>query len=241
MRSTWMIAALAFVAGCSQKQAETATAAATTADSGMKMAADTGMHSGGMSHDADQATGGTGVPAGYVGITDHPDAKIADAKYTPKGGQWEVLTGPAHLLYAAKDSGSGGYAVTATIEQLAKPAHPEAYGLFFGGSALDNPSTEKYGYFLVRGSGEYLIKARDGAKTKDVVAWKASPDVPTQDAAGKAKYVLLVHFAPDTAHFTVNGKLIAAVPRSELPTTGIFGLRINHNLHLLVTPPTLSH
>ena len=105
MRSIWFIAGLAVVAGCSQKQTETAVASAATSDSGMTMRADTAAHMGGMSHDADQSTSGTGVPAGYVGVTDRPDAKIADAKYTPKGGQWEVQTGPAHIVYAPRTAG----------------------------------------------------------------------------------------------------------------------------------------
>jgi hypothetical protein len=31
------------------------------------------------------------------------------------------------------------------------------------------------------------------------------------------------------------------VPRSQLPSAGIAGLRINHNLHLLVSPVSVSH
>jgi len=184
---------------------------------------------------------GRDAPAGYIGVTDKADKSMADAKYTAKGSQWEVQTGPAHILYAAKDSAAGVYAVSATIQQLEKPTHPEAYGLFFGGSGLSSPGTQKYGYFVVRGSGEYLIKTRDGTTTKDVAAWQASPNVPKEDGSGKGTYKLTVHFAPDTAHFLVNDKLVAAVPRSQLPSAGIAGLRINHNLHLLVSPVSVSH
>jgi hypothetical protein len=49
-----------------------------------------------------------------------------------------------------------------------------------------------------------------------------------------------VHFAKDTAHFLVNGKLVDADPRSKLPTDGIAGLRINHNLHVLVQPVSID-
>jgi len=38
-------------------------------------------------------------------------------------------------------------------------------------------------------------------------------------------------------HFYVNGKMIAEIPKTaSTPTDGTFGLRINHNLHLMVTP-----
>lgn len=198
--------------------------------------ADTTRSMTGMQMDADRAMGGSGVPAGFLALTDKADASITGAKYTVRGDKWEVQTGPAHIVYAAKDSGSGVYAVSTTIEQMVKPAHPEAYGVFFGGQNLADRATQKYGYFLVRGTGQYLIKVRDGDKTTNVVGWTASPDVPTEDASGKATYALKVHFAPNDAHFYVNGKLVATVPRQNVPSAGIAGLRINHNLDVTVEP-----
>ena len=190
--------------------------------------------------DADQPQAGAGVPAGYTAITDKPDAKITDAKYSADGARWEVRTGPAHIIYAANDTASGVYSVTATFEQLEKPRHPEAFGLIFGGQNLDDRARQKYGYFLVRGGGEYLVKARDGTATTSVIDWKASPDVPKEDASGKATYKLTVHVAPDTVHFMVNGKTVGAAPKSALPTDGIAGLRINHNLHVAVSPVAIE-
>jgi len=191
---------------------------------------------GGMAMDTDRAMAGGGLPAGFEALTDKADASIGDAKYTATGGKWEVQTGPAHILYAPQDTGSGIYAVTATIEQMVKPAHPEAYGIFFGGHDLTNRAKQAYGYFLVRGTGEFLIKTRNGNSTPTVVQWTANPNIPVQDASGKATYELTVHFAKDTAHFMVNGKVVDALPRKDLPSDGIAGLRINHNLDVLVTP-----
>jgi len=236
--TTLALTGLAFLAiGCAKtgdagKMGDSASASTTPA-------ADTSNGMEGMS-DSDKAAPGTGVPVGFQAMTDHANASMANAKYTANGGKWEVETGPAHILYAPKDTGAGIYAVTASIEQLQKPAHPEAYGVFFGGQHLDDRAQQTYGYFLVRGTGEFLIKRRDGAKTSSVVDWTANPNVPKQDASGKATYSLKVHFAKDTAHFLVNDKLVDAVPRSKLPTEGIAGLRINHNLHVLVTPVSIE-
>ncbi len=190
--------------------------------------------------DPDIAQNGGGVPQGYVALTDNADAQISAASYSAAGNDWEVKTGPAHIVYAAGDSASGVYAVSTTIQQLEKPAHPEAYGVFFGGSNLDDRAAQQYGYFIVRGTGEYLIKSRQGDSVTTVVPWTASDNVPSEDEAGKASYDIKVHFAPDTAHFMVNDKLVAAVPRSEVPSAGVAGLRINHNLHLDVQPVTIS-
>lgn len=194
----------------------------------------------GMDSDADVSQNGSGVPQGFVALTDKADADITGAKYTVAGDSWEVQTGPAHIVYEPGDSASGVYAVSTTIEQLEKPRHPEAYGIFFGGQHLDDRAAQRYGYFIVRGTGEYLIKVREGAETTPVVEWTASEFVPKEDSTGKASYDIKVHFAPDTAHFMVNGKLVAAVAKENLPSEGIAGLRINHNLHLSVEPVTIA-
>lgn len=234
MRLTWTIAGAALLAAaCSSNKQPDASA---TGDS-VATAGDTAAAT--RASDPDRTTGGSGVPAGYVGRTDREGAEISGAKYAVSGNRWEVTTGPAHIVYAAKDSARGTYAVTTTIEQLETPAHPEAYGIFIGGRNLDQPSMQ-YTYFVVRGTGEYLVRVRDGAGTRNISEWKASDAVPKADASGKATYRLTAHVAPDTVHFLVNDKLAAAVPKAGIPTDGIAGLRINHNLHVRAAPVTVT-
>lgn len=229
VRTLWTLGALALLAACGTgDQAQTTDTAAGTA-----------APASAANGDPDAQTGGGGVPAGYVGRTDRADAKITDASYAASDNAWVVKTGPSHIMYAAKDSGSGVYGATATIEQLAAPQHPEAFGIFIGGSNLDQPS-QRYTYFLVRGGGEYLVKVRDGSETRDVVAWRASTDVPKADANGRATYKLTAHVAADTIHFMVNDKLVAAVPKGNIPTDGVAGLRINHNLNVKTSGVTIS-
>ncbi len=38
----------------------------------------------------------------------------------------------------------------------------------------------------------------------------------------------------------VNDKQVTAVAKASVPSAGIVGMRINHSLHLMVTPPTIS-
>ena len=185
-------------------------------------------------------TAAAAIPAGYVAVPDRANADMTKIVYTPSGDGWDVTTGPAHVLYAAKDTASGVYAATATIQQLAKPTHPEAYGIFIGGKNLADTAQTTYTYFVVRGTGEYLIKVRTGGKTTTISDWKASAEVPKEDAEGKATYTLYAHVAPNAIHFMVNGKLVAEVPKAGNPTDGIAGLRINHNLHLMVSPLTIK-
>ncbi len=189
--------------------------------------------------DPDVNVAGGSIPAGFSARTDRPDAPITGASYTASGSNWEVKTGPAHIVYAGKDSASGSYTASATIEQLAKPTHPEAYGLIIGGRDLDLP-TQAYTYFVVRGTGELLVKVREGDKTRDVIKWTANADVPKEDASGKATYALSASVTGDALKLSVNGKQVASVSKAGLPVDGIAGLRINHNLHLNVTPVSIQ-
>lgn len=198
-----------------------------------------------MSADPDAVTRGGGVPAGYLGQVDPPreggqPADISQAQYDVKDGRWEVTTGPAHIVYAAADTASGSYTVTATVDQLEQPRHPEAFGLFIGGSKLDQLTGQTYTYFIVRHTGEYMVRVREGATTRTVTAWTASPDVPKSGDDGKAAYKLAARVDADSVHFLVNDKQVAAVAKASIPAAGNFGMRINHSLHLMVTPPTAS-
>jgi hypothetical protein len=189
--------------------------------------------------DPDRSAGGGALPAGYSARTDKSDAKISDAKYEVSGKTWEVTTGPAHIVYAAKDVATGAYTVSTTIEQLESPTHPEAYGIIIGGHDLEDEK-QTYAYFLVRGTGDLAIKVREGGETRDVVKWTPSADVPKADGSGKARYDLAVQVTGDAVKFMVNGKQAASVSKAGIPTEGIAGLRINHNLHVKVNPVSIT-
>ena len=189
--------------------------------------------------DPDRNVAGGALPAGYTARTDRADAPISGARYVASDDTWEVTTGPAHIIYAAKDLGNGAYTASATIEQLENPTHPEAYGIFIGGRDLDKDS-QAYTYFLVRGTGDLAIKAREGGQARDVIKWTPSADVPKADGSGKARYDLSVQVTNDAVKFTVNGKQVASVSKAGLPVDGIVGLRINHNLHVKVTPVSVT-
>lgn len=189
--------------------------------------------------DPDVNAGGGAVPSGYIARTDKADTPISGASYTASGDKWVVKTGPAHIIYSGRTIGNGNYTASATIEQMEAPTHPEAYGLFIGGRDLDKP-TIAYTYFIVRGAGEMLVKVREGDRTRDVIKWTASADVPKADASGKATYAMGAQVTDDAVRFMVNGKQVGSVSKAGLPTDGIAGLRINHNLHLSVTPVTIK-
>jgi hypothetical protein len=193
--------------------------------------------------------GATGLPTGYLGRTDRPSASLSNAKYAVSGRRWEITTGPAHILYSPRDVATGSYTASATIEQQAKPVHPEAFGLFFAGRDLDGPN-QAYTYFLVRGNGEMSVRRRSGDSVQTLVPWQRNPAVPVEDEMGRATYRLDVAVQPmnlgepqsraDSVYFRVNGRPVAALPTSATPTGGIVGLRINHNLRVAATPVMIT-
>lgn len=217
----WIVVAIG-LAACTVKEAKPTDSAGTTA-----------------SADPDKNAAGGALPAGYTARTDRPDAPISGARYEMKGSDWEVTTGPAHIIYSPATMGNGDFTASAAFDQLEAPSHPEAYGIFIGGQNLDNDN-QTYTYFLVRGTGDLAVKVREGGATRDVIKWTPSADVPKADGAGKAHYDLAVQVAGGAVKFMVNGKQAASVSKAGLPTDGIVGQRINHNLHVKVTPVSVK-
>ncbi|MCR4339094.1 MAG: hypothetical protein NUW01_04305 [Gemmatimonadaceae bacterium] len=205
--------------------------------------ADTGAAAPAVQTEADpdlRPTGAGGLPAGYLGRTDRATTNIADAKYVVSGNTWEITTGPAHIIYSPRDAATGNYTVSSTIEQLAAPRHRESFGLMFAGRNLDTPAQE-YVYFMVAGTGEMLVKHRQGDATHDLIAWRKTPAVPAADSLGRQTYRLQVRVAGDSVRFVVNDVVAGALSKSALQQTdGIAGLRINHNLSLRVTPVVIT-
>ena len=231
MRTHVLILGALFVAACAP--------AANNGNSEAEVGATTAAR---MDADADvRPSGASGLPTGYLGRTDKATTNIADAKYVVAGSSWEITTGPAHIAYSPRNQATGNYTLRSTIEQLAAPRHREAFGLIFGGQNLDTPAQE-YTYFVVAGTGEMLVKHRKGDVTRDLIGWHKTEWVPAADAQGQQIYRLEVRVSGDSVRFVVNDVVAGALSKSALSfqTDGIAGLRVNHNLALRATPPTIT-
>jgi hypothetical protein len=219
------------VSSCKKQETESSSTPSTTESQGVITA----------TADSDVATQGGSIPSGYVVQLDRSSATTNEIAYTPDGtGRWEVKTGPAHIIYALDDTAYAKYRVTTTIEQLAKPNHPEAYGIFIGGSALDDTLARKYTYFIVRGDGKYSVKVRDGGNTKTITDWTEHAAIPKESGAGKAVYGITIDVDGDKADVSVNGKPVTTISEKDGPLRGVTGVRVNHNLHVMVTPLAIT-
>ncbi|MFL5612764.1 MAG: hypothetical protein ACJ796_03800 [Gemmatimonadaceae bacterium] len=178
--------------------------------------------------------------AGWMGRLD-PQAerrgmKIEDAKFSAMGSGYHITSGPAAIYWNPKDAVKGNYTVSASFTQTKAPMHPEAYGLFIGGTNLSD-STQSYVYFETRGDGKYLINHRAGNDVHKIVDWTDTDATNKADAAGKATNELAIRVTSDSVDFLANGKLVKGFTKAEMhnfAADGQTGIRVNHNLDVHV-------
>ena len=105
------------------------------------------------------------LPKNWEMRFDKKDASKNDMKLVAENGYYHFTTGPAAIYYNPENNEAGEYKIEADFIQLKPSKHPEAYGIFFGGSNLQKDD-QYYLYFLVRQDGKYLIKERKGNNLK---------------------------------------------------------------------------
>ena len=184
-------------------------------------------------HDAGHRASGSGaLPAGWQMRLDSPQAKPDAVRFSAMGTGFHVMTGPAAVFYRPSDAPTGGtYSVQGTFTQMEPSAHPEAFGLFIGGSDLQGAG-QKYTYFLIRQDGRFLIKRRAGAQTPTVTDWTPNEAIRKTDASARGTNTLAIAVAPDRVRFLVNGVEVGAAAASQVDVNGIAGLRVNHDLNV---------
>jgi len=190
------------------------------------------------------------VPAGVttedlsawsVGLDD-PMGDVGGFHMVLEDDRLAVNTGPAGVAWRPVDLVmQGDFVASARFDQRgATPGHQEGYGILVGGQHLGAPDQE-YVYFLVRSTGEYLIKRRQGESTETLVDWKSAEGVRGLQAGGEqASNTLAVEVRGEEVRFQVNGATVETLPRSDVRPYGHAGIRVNHNLDLVVSQWSLS-
>ena len=188
------------------------------------------------------------TPGDWMVRTDRPvenlvvgeDPETADIYFVNMRPGWHVTTGPAAILYHPDTQAKGHYRLEAKIHLFDPGERLEAFGVFFGGSSLDGDDI-RYDYFLLRNSGEFLVKNRRGDATNLISDWSASDHIATfgPDNEGSVENTLAVEVGGEDVGFFVNGEEVARLARSAVGTDGIAGLRVNHALNLHVESLTI--
>lgn len=195
-------------------------------------AQDTGDHS---TPDQEGMATSQGLPDGWMMRFDRSGAGMDQADFRVMEPGWHVTTGRAGaaIFWQPDMTASGEYTVSTQMHLFSPRPHAEAFGLFAGGQELGG-SDQRYLYFLVRQTGEYLIKRRMGSETANVMGWTRHDAIPTMEpgAEDPTEYNLAIEVGPEDVLFQVNGATVHTLPRSEVDADGRVGLRINHMLDM---------
>jgi len=183
------------------------------------------------------------VPANWNVRLDNPDkpatiganADSADIFFVNMTPGWHITTGPRAIFWHPESMAKGTYRVSTKIHLFNPGERNEAFGLFMGGENLKKEN-QTYTYFLLRNSGEYLIKKRIGDETEVVKDWTKAASMTTYDDTTKSSVpnTLSVEVGENMVQFFVNDEQVDSLPKEQLDTNGLVGLRINHALNVHV-------
>ena len=170
----------------------------------------------------------------YV-VTGDTAAVDPDIFFTNMTPGWHVTSGPAAIYWHPASTATGDYRVSSNIFLFDPGQRNEAFGIFVGGSDLAGENQE-YLYFLIRKTGEFLVKRRMGDETENVVGWTAHEAIAAWSAdADPTANVLGIQVEGDTISFMVNDQVVHSQAKGELPTDGVTGFRVNHALNLHIS------
>jgi hypothetical protein len=190
-------------------------------------------HGGQHQHGAQQGHAAHGPPAGWQTRLDRPNS-TQEVHFMDMDGRMHAIMGPAAIFYNPANTATGAYRAQASFTQNRLSNHPEGYGLILGGRNLE-AENQDYLYFLVRQDGKFLVKHRAGAETHDLFDWTEHAAIHRPDAQGRATNALAMQVTEAGVRFLINDAEVANLPRVPmLNTEGIAGLRINHNLDVII-------
>ena len=164
-------------------------------------------------------------------LTADPDVWFTNM--TP--GWHATMKSPAGIFWHPSSTAAGNYTASANIFLFDPGSRNEGYGMFVGGSNLSQDNQE-YLYFLLRKTGEFLVKRRSGDESVTVVDWTANDAIAawTETSEVNIENALSVSTDGDSVSFAVNGTVVHTMPKGTLQLDGLVGFRLNHgtNVHI---------
>lgn len=166
-----------------------------------------------------------------------PDG-AGDVKFMAMGGGFHAVNPSAAVYWNPTNTASGNFTLKGTFKLLKPSGHTNYYGLVLGGSNLDNEKQE-YLYFLVAQNGTWMISHRtpEAARPVSVAPKTENAVVAKPGADGTSVNALEVRVMGDKLDFVVNGTVVHSAMKSDLggPVDGIVGMRVNHQLEVMIT------
>ena len=197
------------------------------------------------------------TPAGWQVRADRstnatdPDG-AGDIKFTTIPGGFHATNPTAAIYWNPANTAKGDYTLRGTFKLLEPSGHTNYYGLIVGGRALEGME-QSYLYFVVAQDGTFLIRKRAGDRMPDPNAPARGgrgrgPQAITEDvtrskhtavrqpgADGTSVNALEIRVTGDTLNFVVNGTVVHTMPKGDVVTDGIYGIRVNHVLNVDIT------
>lgn len=182
---------------------------------------------------AAQSTAGWKVRADRSTSATDPDG-AGKIQFMAMGKGFHAINPQAAVYWNPANTAKGTYTVKGTFTLNEPSGHNNYYGLVFGGSNLEG-ADQTYLYFLIAQDGSFLVKRRVGdAKTDNVVAKTTHAAIKKPEAGGKSTNVLEVRVLADKVDYAVNGTVVGSSPKAGMTTDGIWGIRVNHLLNVMI-------
>jgi hypothetical protein len=212
------------------------------------------LHGAPQGRDMDRAVPGGGIFVdGWKGRIDPGSVRqgrsINDSKFAKEGDKIVLTIGPAAVYWNPENMATGDYTVQATFEEpkyMSANDHPHPYGLFIGGHNMDSTDKLSLVYCEPYGNGTFIVRGFNPTAPRGVFSLQSqAPNPAIHKAAGVGQPVtqeVAWTVKGGTASCLINGKVVASYTRAQLvapdkieSTDGIWGIRISHNLDVIVT------
>ena len=197
--------------------------------------------------DADRSVAGGGIKAsGWQGKVDPGAAKqgktINDSKFVQEGKNLRLSIGPAAIYWNPTNTVKGDYTAKATFtEPKMSASHPHPYGVFIGGSNLDSDQ-QSLMYCVAYGDGTFLVRQFNGTTVNTVAKRQPHEAVKKASDSGSVSNEVGWRVKGGRAECLINGTAVAGFDSAEVvgsgklaSTDGIVGLRVSHNLDVVVS------
>jgi hypothetical protein len=191
---------------------------------------------------------GAGIQVkGWHGRTDRSQDKISAVKFVQMGTGFHLTGGPHAVLWNSDHKASGDYTVKARITKTPRStsSHEESYGVFIGGDDL-NGSKPNYLYCVVFGTGNVMVRHRDGGDTHTLLGKTANAAVSKMGEQGATDEVAM-WVKGGRVGCSVNGTEVFSAAAADMigpgklvSTDGVFGIRASHNLDLHIEGPSVT-
>ena len=179
------------------------------------------------------------APKGWKMRVDHsasasdPDG-TGNITFVMSGSGFHATNPAAAVYWNPANTATGKYTLKGTFTLMKPSGHVNYYGLVFGGSGMEG-ADQAYTYFLVAQNGTWLVKKMNGASAAGVLPKTPNDAVKKPDeTTGKSTNALEVRVGADNVDFVVNGTVVKSMPKADVKTDGIYGIRVNHLLEVQV-------